>query len=279
MPNLRILRENLAKTTATLTADTESGSLVAANMQDDKKSVVWRSTAKTATITATWTSSQFVNCVIIPFCSLRSEATMRVRLYSTGDVLEYDSTATICCGYANFDIFNWGSEPLGVNAYTVGGGTYARVYCDETQYNNGNIVKVVIDLDDDNASQPNSYLEAGCLVIGEYYEFTYNPNYGVNVKAMYSDKEERSQAGDLITTSGNLNKSLNFNLGWIDAQGRDQVANMFKQSTTPIFISLYPEDTDNTREQDGQIYGKIQNNGYGHTFYNNYATTVPVKEI
>ena len=279
MNKLRIVRENLVKTAATLTADTEAGSLVVENMQDDRKSVIWRSTAKTATITVTWSLSQFVNCVILPFCSLKSEATMRVRLYSTGDVLEYDSTATICCAYSTFEVFNWGSEPLGVNAYTVGGGTYARVYCDETQYNNGNIVKVVIDLDDDNASQANSYLESGCLVIGEYYEFNYNPNYGANIKAKFSDKEERSQAGDLITIQGNLTKSLNFNLGWINAQGRDQVANMFKQSTTPIFISMFPEDSDITREQDGQIYGKIQSSGYNHSFYNNYATTIPVKEI
>ena len=48
--NVRIIYDNAADR-ATITASSTAGVLVASNMQDDRKSVVWRSTSTSATIT------------------------------------------------------------------------------------------------------------------------------------------------------------------------------------------------------------------------------------
>ena len=216
MSNLRIINQNSAKL-ATLTASTEAGTLVVENLQDDRKGVVWRSTANTATtITAEWTDAQFVNAVILPFCNLTSTATMQVELFTNvADVTPvYDSGAVACCGHSSFDVFDWGGAPLGVNAFSVGGGTYARVYTDIHV-----VKKVIITIVDTGNSS--AYIESGCLVIGKYWSPTTNAAYGANISISSTNKIERSHAGDSILTQGTLHKSLDFNLEWLDAVDRD----------------------------------------------------------
>lgn len=274
MANLRIVRENLAKT-ATLTATSEAGSLVIENVQDDRKSVVWRSTANTAqTITVTFSEAEFVDCVVLPFCSLTSQATMQVKLYTNAaDVTAvYDSGAVLCCENVSLDVFNWGAEPLGVNAYSVGAYAYGRVYTD-----NHPVEKVEIIIND--ANNPNAYIEAGGLIVGSYDEFEYNPGYGSGISPFNTDKTQRTNSGDLIITQGNTARKLALKMDWLKATDRDIVYNMLMTSTNPVFLSLFPESADATLEQQGQLYGRVANSGYRATFYANYATNINIEEI
>jgi len=274
MANLRIINTNLAKT-ATLTATTSAGSLVASNMQTDIKSQIWRSTANTGqTITATLTAQEFVNAVVLPFCSLTSQATMQIKLYTnavdTTPVL--DTGAVLCCENVAFDVFDWGNAPLGVNAYSISGDTYARVY-----FTTNLCAKIEVIIND--STNANAYIDIGCLVIGNYWQPEYNISYGATINPTDTSISTRVESGDNILTAGTKSRALNMNIEWLTPTNRDSSYNLLMQTKAPVFVSMYPEVTDSSLEQQGQIYGYCNDTRIGNAFYNTHNTSLTVEEL
>lgn len=81
MPNLRLLFDN-AIDRATLTASSTAGALVAANLQTDVKSDVWRATSTTARLTGIFNAAEAVQAIVLPMCNLSPTAMMRARVTS-----------------------------------------------------------------------------------------------------------------------------------------------------------------------------------------------------
>jgi len=272
---IRIVNDNIAQDATLEDAATEA--LPVENMQTDIKSEIWRSAAKTATITATWSSSQFISLIAFPFCNFTSTATMQIKLYTlTADTTAvYDSGAVACCPYVPFEDFDWGAAPLGVNAFSYGGGAYARVWTDITACQKAEIIII----DNDNA---NSYLEAGILVAGLHWEPDYNFSYGAGMQVKDSSASKRNDAGDNISSRGTRHKSVTFNLKNLEPADRNKLMDLLKKNgkPKPCFMSLYPEDSDTTLEQDNQLYGKLTNtNPVNRPYLNSYTSSVTIEEI
>lgn len=277
--NLRVVYNNVADT-ASLSASSTSGSLAASNLQTDVKSEVWRSTSTTATITATWTAPVAVQSVVFPFGSFTSTCTMRVRCYSdsAGTTLLYDS-GTNNCSPASMSGYSadWSSLPFGVNNYGFGGYSTAVAYLPSSY----NVQRVVIDLVD--TSNTLGYIEAGRLVIGNWWTPTYNPAHNsVKLGVVETTKNERSSAGDLRTDRGVMYKTLTLDMTLMPPADRDAIYRiargngMFK----PIWVSLAPENTDVMEEQIFSIYGKMaKNSTINYAFMNQFAATLDLEEI
>ena len=284
--NLRVVAINQAKYATITTSTSTVATLPIGNIKTDFKTEVWRTNnIKTnVNINLTWTSGKIVSLVALPFCNFSSTATMRVQMYSDSawTTSVHDSGSNLCCGYVDFSEFDWGGEELGVNAFSYGGGTYARLWL---PVNTVQSIRITIS----DSANNQAYLESGCIVVGKYWEPTKNPAYGAYSGIKDLSVTKRTDAGDSITQRGSKHKTVNMNMKEMDATDRRHLSDIIKSSGTmnPIFLSLYP-DADPTfvdseavaLEQDNQIYGKMAKlNNMATTYYNNYSSSITLEEI
>ena len=63
----------------------------------------------------------------------------------------------------------------------------------------------------------------------------------------------------MVTNRGAKFRTLNFDVGYLTASDRNNLFSIFRGSGTsrPLFVSLFPEDSDLEKERDFQIYGKL----------------------
>jgi hypothetical protein len=276
MPNqIRILNNNAADR-ASLSATTTAGSLVVTNLLTDYKSEVWRSTATTATITATWTNSETIGVVVLPFCNLTATATLRVKLYTNAADASpvYDSgTVSAGAGFTS-NVWEWNNIPLGVNAYGYVGAPYARCYTTPTTCKK---MEVIIT----DTSNTAGYVEAARLVCGNYFNPVNDAELDVNVEYADTSTNSRSEASDLISDIGVKYKKLSFNLQNMTVADRNAIIAIFKSNGTsrPMYVSLLSNDADVTNEQHMQIYGKMtQQSSISIAYWNAYATKIDIEE-
>lgn len=254
MNNLRIVYDNAAGRTATLVASSTAGSLVASNLLTDIKSLTWRATGTSATLTATWAAAETIGVVALPFCNFTSGATIRVRGYTNvGDPSPVLDTGTVsACVSVPAGLKGWGTAPLGVNAFAYAGGAYACVWFAPTS-----VKQLTIDLAD--STNPAGYVEVSRLVTGNYWSPTYNADFGASITAQDASKPFRNDAGDLLTELGTRYRSMNLNLSYMPATDRSALMNIFLGNglAMPVFLSLYPQSSDAALEQTHQIYAKL----------------------
>lgn len=289
---LRIIYDNAADRTATLTASSTAGSLVASNLQSDIKSAVWRATDTTGTLTATWTTSQLIGGIVLPFTNLTSLATIRVRGYAeTADTSTvFDTGIIYACPPPSLGTQGWGSFPLGANGYESGGantfsqgkGSYARAWLSSPMYAKKVVIDIVDTLNDD------GYIEASRLVIGGYWESTYNAEMGASISIQDSTKQYRNDSGDLMSDLGTKHKKQNLNFPWLLADDRATLWRILigNGSGKPVFISVFPNglignaSVDYKLEQTHQMYCRLVATPQVSTpFWNNFSTTIDIEEV
>ena len=270
MSNLRIITNNVIGDADTLTATSEA--LAVENLQTNYKSEVWRSTALTATVTATFTAAQTVSGVAFPFTNFSATATMQVKLYTNvadGSPV-YDSTAILCCPFDMQGINNFG-----VNYFAYGGSRGARIWTPSSD-----VKKVEVIITD--TSNTSSYIEAGVMVIGEYFEPSSNFSYGATSGIADTSTSKRTDAGDKVSNQGTRHKVMSLSFNHMDATDRDNFIELLSVNgtTTPFFISAYPENTDKELENDHQMYAVLsQADRLSRPYYDAHSTSLSVEEI
>lgn len=280
--NLRVVYNNSADR-AVLSASSTAGTCVASNLQTDFKSEVWRSvytanSVQQETITMTWAVGEIIGMVALAFCSLSSTASFRIKAYnlSTDTTPAYDATK-LCCPAARFDEFYWGTEPLGANAYSYGGGTYAVMWIPPNAYQ-----KIELIITDSN---PLGYIEASRLVCGTYWSPKYTAEQGATIGVIDNSKQERTDAGDLRTDRGTVHKTMNFDLNFLTEQDRNSLYNILVGNGLfrPLYISLIPEEAagqDQIGEQVFQIYGKLaRSSSIRYQLINQFSTQLELEEL
>jgi hypothetical protein len=301
--NLRILYQNILDnqldSVAISASSTGAGST--ANLKLDAKSLVWRSAASgvsngtnpltyttKANLVVSWSTSTLIGAVVLPFCNLSAAATIRVRCFTgtaptagtdsggvAGQTLVRDTTALLAAPYTTLGLWNWGSLPLGVNSYSYGGGTYARVWFSPVACTSL-LIEIV---DTANLSQ---YIEASRLVTGSYWTPKYNTSFGLSLGVKDLSSHQRSESGDLITTRGVRYRSMNFQLNYLDPADRLEFTRILRGSgmPRPMFITLFPDDTDREKEQAYQIWGKLSElSDITHPIFDMYSASVNIEEV
>jgi hypothetical protein len=203
---------------------------------------------------------------------------VRVRGYArAGDSAPlFDTGAVEACPAPVLGLWDWGAVPLGSNAYTYGGGTYARVWMPVP----GAVEKLLIDVAD--ATNPVGYIEAARLVCGAYWEPTINAEFGAPVQAVDTSKHVRTDAGDLVTNVGTRHKTQSVSLAAMSALDRATLWRIVwgNGMRRPLFFSLYPDCDDARLEQTHQLYGKLSGTAALNTpLFQQYATTLDIEEI
>ena len=284
MPNLRIIYDNAADR-AVLTASSQAGALGPANLQRDSKNAVLRSASTLQQITATWPIAETLSCVALTPTNLTSGAFIRVRVWSTpgAGVPVFDSGFNYACAPAPLGTFPLGVLPLGHNAYqwggvntwARGGGAAAVLWFPRVRGR-----QMLIDIVD--AQNPQAYVEAGRLIVGDYWDPEYNADYGAALQVQDSSERYRTGAGSLKTQRGTVSSKLSLQLSHLGAADRARFMRILRENgaARPLLVSLFPEHADPLLEQDHMVYGLPTNLGAVSTpYYETYAVPLEIEGI
>lgn len=272
---LRIVYNNAANR-GTVTASSTAGSLVASNLLTDSKADTWRATGTSATITITFPTAELVSMVAFPFCNLTSSGTFRAQCYTNvADASPVLDTGTVLAAAPTpLGMWDWGNVPMGVNSYSYGGASYGVIW-----FATQSVKKVVLTVSD--STNPSGYIEASRLVMGAYWSPENDAELSPQWIPVENSNHERSDAGDLRTDIGTLNKKLQLTLPVMTAADRNTMMNILRGNgmSRPIYLSLFPQDDDSSSEQAFQVYGKLaQQTGVTLSNWNLYSTTIEIEE-
>ena len=253
MPNARILNDNAALR-ATLNASSSRSGTSVSYLAMPRKGDFWASTANTATIIATFAQAETIGMAGLFFTNLSAASTMRMICYSDtlGNVVVNNTGYLSCTPAPAVDYTSWQSVPAGANGFAYGSGADAVIYASGGQV--AGVRRVQIDI---THTQP---IEAAFLVMGRYLEVGYNPNWGVEAGPGTLSKQDWSAAGDPIIDRGPLHKVMKMDFVHDDSERKVWFDILRKSSIDfPLFVSLFPSDSDKAKEHQLQIYGHLSN--------------------
>jgi hypothetical protein len=127
-----------------------------------------------------------------------------------------------------------------------------------------------------------SSVKVSKFIVGNYWSPKYNTGFGVQVGYADASTSERLQSGDLYTTIAPRNKTLQFDLQYMDESDKFQLFDILRScgKVTPLFVSIFPDNTDKQKEQMYSIYGKLNNlSNISYVMFSFYASSVSLEEI
>ena len=251
MNSLRIVADNAADKAASVTSTNQLPTLPASNLLLNRKALVWRSPSTTDTLTVAWPSTEIVSGVFLPGCNFTEDAVIRITA-SLGGVQTYDSGDFLPCPPKQFGSFDWGREELGANFYAYSGQLrYAYHWLPDAV--EADRLQVVIS----DTHNPDGYLEAARLVIGNHWSPETTADLGVQLDVADLSSTVRSASGDYVSRPGTRHKTLSFSLSALLPDEAAKLAGLIARAgtTKPVLVSLYPEHEDSSLEQAYQIYG------------------------
>ena len=299
--NLRIVYNNhINLPTTLLTASAvSSANATTANLKGDVKSLVFRSS--TAGIQINTKSIIIVdlaqvrdfNCVILPFTNLTATATVLVRGHASLPTTSSASPPVLSGGGATTTLFNGLVCPWALNGlpdwnplintaagYSYGKGNHAAAWLPST----GSFRYLSIEVTD--TSQSTRIIEISKLVVGMYWEPTYNTNFGVSHSMEDMSEHERSESGNLLTNRGPRYRTLQFDLSYLDASDKQEFTRFMIANGTfmPLFISVFPNNGNTSalleQERSHMLYGKLVSTPSLKYFAPQvYSTSLEVEEI
>ncbi len=128
----------------------------------------------------------------------------------------------------------------------------------------------------------NTQVQVSKFLLGTYWTPKYNLSYQNTVGYVDMATTERTEAGDQYLTIGPRSKTLSFSLDYIDSTDKYSFYNIMRSigKQKPIFISLFPEDTDKEKEQMHTLYGRqTEVSSLTNYQYSIYNTAISLEEF
>lgn len=227
-----------------LTAAT--GGLTPSNLLNDYKS----QTSTSSTFTLTTSSLTGKVAVVAMLAENTASVTMTVNGTAETESTQSTISSTAAVGY--------------------GGGKYVVVYLTLAEATTSFAVTF------------SSAVKVSRFLVGNYWSPTYNTSFGVQVGYEELTTTERLQSGDLYSTPGPRHKTLSFNLEYVTDAEKFKLFDIVKLlgKSKPLFVSVFPEDSDLEREQMYSICGKFTNlPAITYAMFTRYTTSLQLEEI
>lgn len=161
-----------------------------------------------------------------------------------------------------------------VNTVGYTGIGYVVAYLNNTSYS------PTLTLDFSNPG--NNPVKVSKIIVGNYWSPKYNTNYGAQVGITDLSTVERLQGGDQYAVVGPRYKNMRFDLQYVDESDRNTIFQIAKNvgRSNPIFVSLFPNDSDGHKRQMYSIVGRVVTPpNMTNTMYSMYATSLEIEEI
>lgn len=281
MANLRIVTANAIDGATISASSTASELLTADNLKLPYKTLVHRASGTSVTYTVSLPGTQKIGMVGLAFTNLSPSATIEVGSWPSWTDFTVDppvvhmgttgpqTAAAGQIGAAGFE------STTGVNSFTYGGGKYASVY-----FGHQDLSSFTITIND--PGNPDGYVEVGNIIAGDWWTPSRNASYGSSATVVDLTKNERTEAGDLLSSRGPRSRKLNLVFNDFDAADRDAIWALMRYNglSRPFFASLFPEDGNRAAEQAFQIYGKLSTlSALTCANYSSYSTSMEIEEV
>lgn len=161
------------------------------------------------------------------------------------------------------------------SAYGYGGGLAASVYITPTS-----ALNVRIDISD--PLNPQGYLEAPSLIVGQYFSPTYDAEMGAEITSNDTSRTVRSDSGNLVVDVGTRSKSMSFDMSVMTHDDRKTMWKIVSYLGTayPVFVSLFPENANKDLEQDYTIYGCFSKlSGFNSKASGVFGTSLEIESV
>lgn len=239
--NVRIITPNDADA-ATLSASPAAAStLPVTNLQDQTRARLWRSTSAAAqAIYGTWAAAYSLSGFALVRHNLTPNAALRLRIYDgpnqTGTLL-YDSGSVAIGTMIGWGELVWGRDPWG-GANIFSGWAYAFT----TLWFAANYARS-FQLDLTDTANPDGYLQAARLFLGQYFEPLKTFNYGISLSWEEASKQQRTDGGTLRTDGFDPFRRWAFSLANMSAGERAQIMEIARKIGVrdDSFLSCWPD--------------------------------------
>jgi hypothetical protein len=128
----------------------------------------------------------------------------------------------------------------------------------------------------------NKTVKVSRFIIGKYWSPTHNVGYGVSIGYNENTTVERLQSGDQYIVQLPKNKTLQFELQYLNESDKYQLFDIVRVigKSKPIFVSVFPGDTYQDKEQMYTIYGRFNTlPNIAHTTYTMYSSSIQLEEF
>lgn len=275
MAKLRIISNNLVDS-ATITASSTLGIHSVNNLKKVLKSKVWRSTsATTATLTFNFSNKYPIDSIVLPYTNFTPDSTVNIKLYSDA-TLVHDSGTVNTAKWSLIGTEAFIGIPKGVGTYAYGGGSCSSYWIPNPV---ADVNKVEITIN--NTGNSDSYIEVSSAIIGKAWAPKYNTSYGASVEFKDLSTTTRTEAGDLVPTKSTRSKAIEFDLSFMDSNDKLELTNILRRSgsSAPVFISVYPLETDVNLEGLYQIYGYLSPSSLTNVNFGLFSSQITVDEV
>lgn len=274
MANLRMVTDNYIDTSILSATPTLSTTLNQENLKNVSRAKVTRSTsASIQEISGIFNEEKTVSSIIIGRHNFPEGTLYRAILYSDNAYTTsiYDTgNLVISADELGSDLWTWGDFLWGATAW--GADRQIEAFAPKANLAHwlpsevqARSFKLIIDVPVSSGglfpmnktyypiyTGTNTHFEIGRLIIGKYIEPTYNTSYGHNISWVEDTKQYRTDAGTLRSDISLPNRRFEFDIGTMTEIDRTLIQNALRRVglRKDIFISLFPEDPDVTKQID-----------------------------
>ena len=243
------------------------------NLQRDDHRV-WRTSGRTATLTLTWASAEWISGVAL----VRHNLTVHSRWRITGSLagaptLLQDWTAAAPA--QGLGQLAWGVESVGVNAATSMAAPMASVHLAEPVL----VDSVVIELED--VGNTSGYLQAGRLIAGMHWSPAVGTVYGAQMRRATAGKRADTDSGQVLSGRGARYRELVFQMPALTAAERTQMWTHIESiaDDKPVLVALFPGAANPALDALHAVYGWWPaQQGAAYDAFDRFSTDVTIRE-
>ena len=241
-------------------------------LRDDHR--VWRTSGRTATLTLTWASAEWISGVAL----VRHNLTVHSRWRITGSLagaptLLQDWTAAAPA--QGLGQLAWGVEPVGVNAATSMAAPLASVHLVEPVL----VDSLVIELED--VGNTSGYLQAGRLIAGLHWSPAVGTVYGVQMRRATTGKRSDTDSGQVLCARAARYRELVFQMPALTTAERTQMWTHIESiaDDKPVLVALFTDATNPAMDALHAVYGWWPaQQGAAYDAFDRFSTDVTIRE-
>lgn len=128
----------------------------------------------------------------------------------------------------------------------------------------------------------NKTVKVSRFIIGNYWSPTHNMGYGISVGYTDSSTVERLQTGDQYIVALPRHKTMQFELQYLNETDKFTMFDIARVcgKVTPVFVSAFPGDTYQDKEQMYSIYGRFNTPAnIAHSTFTMYSSSLQLEEF
>lgn len=280
MANIRIVFPNDIDDASLSCSPAEVASLPVSNLQVQTRGDVWRSDGEVSSqhILGDLNGFKPISCFALIRHNLTASATYRLKLYDgsgQSGTMVYDSGAvSLDSTILGYGVYRYGIDPYGAAVLEDWPVPYFDLWFDA-------VVAISFDLELIDTANPDGYLQAARMVLGDTFEPFRNMDFGLSFSWREQSKQMRTEGGTLRTDAREAFRRLRISLSRLTPAERVLVTDKMRRIglRNDFFISCFPESADSTLERDyAGMFKLVEIPEIVHPMYDVFNTTLTIEE-